>query len=288
MGRKRRTAAFSLFSFQDIITAVTAILILILLIMTLALIEQKRSASAADGSASRSAIEGLIQDLTQQRNELRETIEAARATKRDQRSREVVEREIVGRQKDLDAIRGKRDDTDRTLRAARRLAGKLEQQVQDRQADFDRLAVVLREIEEMQAQAKEFEESNERERNRQLKQKEQIADRPIGEVLVFNPGDESALQPWLLNVSSEGIAAIQLGQGRRIPLGADARTLAFTKWLSERAVATDHCLILVRPSGVRLLDDIEKKLRDKGLAFGVDLIAEDVAVRDGQAEAGED
>lgn len=288
MGRKRRTVAFSLFSFQDIITAVTAILILILLIMTLSLIEQKRSESAADGSASRSAIEGLIQDLTQQRNELRETIEAARATKRDNRSREVVEREIAGRQKDLDAIRGKRDDTDRTLRAARRLAGNLERQVEDRQADFERLAVVLSEIEEMQTQVNEFEQSNERERNRQLKQKEQIADRPLGEVLMFNPGDESTLRPWLLNASSEGIAAIQIGQGRSIPLGADAQTLAFTKWLSERAVATDHCLILVRPSGVRLLDDIEEKLRDKGLAFGVDLVAEDVAVRDGQAEAGGD
>ena len=285
MGRKRRTAAFSLFSFQDIITAVTAILILILLIMTLSLIEQKRSASAVDGSVSRSAMEGLVQEVTRRRNELRDTIETARKTNHDQRSRKVVESEIAERQSDLDSIRSKRDETDRTLKAAQRLMQKLEKQLDARRPDFEKLANTLQEIEGMQAQVNELEESNEEERRRQLEQQQEIDDRPVGEVLVFNPGDDSDLQPWLLNASAEGIAAIELGHARRIPLGANAGTLAFTKWLSERAAASDHCLILVRPSGVRLLDDIEEKLREKGLAFGIDLVAEDVAVRDGKAEA---
>ncbi len=61
--RNRSRAAFSLFSFQDIITAVTAIVILLVLILTLELISRRQQVAAADPAIGREALDETIAAL---------------------------------------------------------------------------------------------------------------------------------------------------------------------------------------------------------------------------------
>jgi molybdopterin converting factor small subunit len=285
MGRRRRSAAFSLFSFQDIITAVTAILILILLIMTLSLIQQKRVAGAADGAVSRRAVDELIEQLSQRSEDLEAQSEKAAEIEQERQSRSAIEQQISVNQNRLNEMRVKRNDTDKLLFAAEQLEKRVEREFEKRDDEFEALERSRKRLAELKEQAEALHEENDAERERQSAMKDAIEDRPIGDDLVFNAGDARSLQPWLVDVSSEGILGVALGENRQVNLGANASTLEFQKWLAERRAAEDHVLILVRPSGVGLLDGVESSLSEKSIAYGVDLVAEDVAVRDSAAEA---
>ena len=63
MGRKKTSGAFSLFSFQDIITSVTAILILVMLLLTIELITKRRAKSASDPVATRQHLDAVLEEL---------------------------------------------------------------------------------------------------------------------------------------------------------------------------------------------------------------------------------
>jgi len=288
MGRKRRSAAFSLFSFQDIITAVTAILILILLIMTLSLIETKRSAGAADGAVSRQMMDDVIDRLSQRSEELTRQKESADQSNQDSRTKDVLIQEITIEREELDSIRSKLSDAKQMLKVARRLEARVNQDVESRREDFEALTQAKDDIVELNHEIEELREENKNETERLNQLKKEVPGRPVGNEMVFNSSDKDGLQPWLINVSSEGLVAVKLGGGTSDSLGKKVSDPLFQRWLAARRSASDHCLLLVRPSGVDLLNDLELELSTKGIFYGVDLIAEDMAIRDGLAESAKD
>jgi len=288
MSRKRRSAAFSLFSFQDIITAVTAILILILLIMTLSLIETKRSAGAADGAVSRQMMVDVIDRLSQRSEELTRQKESADQSNQDSRTKDVLIQEITIEREELDSIRSKLSDAKQMLKVARRLEARVNQDVESRREDFEALTQAKDDIVELNHEIEELREENKNETERLNQLKKEVPGRPVGNEMVFNSSDKDGLQPWLINVSSEGLVAVKLGGGTSDSLGKKVSDPLFQRWLAARRSASDHCLLLVRPSGVDLLNDLELELSTKGIFYGVDLIAEDMAIRDGLAESAKD
>ena len=286
MMRKRRNAAFSLFSFQDIITAVTAILILILLIMTLSLISQKKNAAITDPSASRKALDELTTDLLLQRKELRGLQESLKQNQKDQQSRTEIESEITSQRQKLSELQTERDTLAKTKKTNERIEIQLDKKISEMVGEFTQLVTTEGEIDQLKQRLTKVNQRNIRERERQKEQldRSQADGIPVGDTLIFNVGDQNGLQPWLLNVSSNGLTAHQLGVGNQVPLGNEAESIEFSKWLSSRSSDRDHCLVLVRPSGIKLLRSIEERLEITGLPFGIDLIAEDASVRDSTAE----
>ncbi len=288
MSRKRRSAAFSLFSFQDIITAVTAILILILLIMTLSLIETKRSAGAADGAVSRQMMDDVIDRLSQRSEELARQKESADQSNQDSRTKEAITQEIAIEHEEVDSIRSKLNDAEQMLKVARRLEARVNQDVESRREDFEALTQAKDDIVELNREIEGLREENKNESERLNQLKKEVPGRPVGNEMVFNSSDKNGLQAWLINVSSEGLVAVKLGGGAQDSLGEKVTDPSFQQWLAARRSATDHCLLLVRPSGVDLLNDLESELSAKSILYGVDLIAEDIAIRDGLAESAKD
>lgn len=286
MTRKRRNAAFSLFSFQDIITAVTAILILILLIMTLSLIRQKKNTEATDGSASRKALEEITTDLLLQRNQLRDMEQSLEQNKKQQRSRNGLESEITSQRQNLSELRSECDALENTKKDIVRVEIQLQKKIMEMEGEFTQLELIEVEIDQLKKQQMVVKQRNVLERDRQKERIDhsQVDGQPIGDALIFNASDQTGLQPWLLNVSSSGLTAYQLGKGNQIPLGNGAGSIEFSKWLSSRSSDRDHCLILVRPSGIKSLQAIQERLELTGLPFGIDLIAENASVRDSNAE----
>jgi hypothetical protein len=284
--RRRSAAAFSLFSFQDIITSVTAILILLVLILALELVTRRHAAAAANPNASRvslkeaaAALESLVGKLAavvppdEPRPLLRRT---QSELERDVRILEDQARQAVGDAEAARAVEGRA----RALAAAAVARLDESREVQD---DVDRMKAEAARVDE---EAKKLARDNDEEAGRQGRKKdENVEQSSPGAELIFKAPKESDAQAWIVEVSSDGFTVVKLGTNQRRPLGSDTGAGSATAvWLSELNPGRDHALILVRPSGVDGVGAIRDGLDQAGISFGIDFIGEDQVVRDGMGE----
>jgi hypothetical protein len=283
MGRRKPAAAFSLFSFQDIITSVTAILILVMLLLSIELVSRRRQQAATDPDATRRQMAASVSRLESLTAVLREEV-TARRTKRPARSREAAQREFVRVREEFEATRRRHDETLETQVTVSRLLKDAEAVAAARAGDVEKVAQLEKQAEADRQQADRLEDANRKEKDRQAKRKSEIADTPrSGTELVYNPQTDSNRRAWLVELSAAGITAVLLGGDRKEKLGADVSDSGqVARWIDELTPDGDYCLLLLRPSTPSSLEEeISVRLRNKGIRYGVDLIGEDQTVRDG-------
>ena len=285
--RNRSRAAFSLFSFQDIITAVTAIVILLVLILTLELIARRQQAAAADPGIGRAALEETIAELESLVGRLAAAAPTTTVRPLAARTRDEVER-------DEKIIR------DQAARAADRAA---EARVEERRArelaaaEATRLAALraahggvartgARAV-ALEAEAEALARDNQRQAERLARKPGDAEAEPVpGAEIVFNASGEKDRQAWIVELSAGGTAVVKLGTGRRQDLGHGAEPgTPVARWLAGLDRRRDHALLLLRPSGLDEFDGVWDALTDAGIPFGIDLIGEEQVVRDGKGEA---
>jgi len=283
MGRRKPSAAFSLFSFQDIITSVTAILILVMLLLSIELVTRRRQQAATDPDVTRRQMTATAENLESLVAGLRLEVTARRA-KRSTRTREQAAREFTRVQAELDATRGHLDETTQTRAAVTRLHAGAQAVASANAANDIRLAQLERQMNDDRQQADQIEEANRKETDRQSKRKREIGDAPrSGTELVYNPQANSDGRAWLVELSAAGITAVLLGGDRTEQLGAGISEGSLAaSWIDKLVPDGDYCLLLVRPSASNSLEaEVSQRLRDAGIRYGIDLIGEDQAVRDG-------
>lgn len=288
MGRRRRSGpAFSLFSFQDIITSVTAILILLVLILALELIARRHDEAAADQDASRSALqqsaaalERLVAQLTTlvPTDETRPLAERTQSEfERDVRVMEDQARQAVAAAESARAVEER----------ARALAAEAEAKLAEVQDLRDELRRTLDEAALLDDEAAKLALDNAKEAERIARRRDELSEQPTpGAELVFNAPENSNSQAWIVEVSNDGLVVVKLGTNERRVLGAAIGPgSAVDEWVAELDPDRDHALILVRPSGIAASADIRETLAEEGVSFGVDFIGEGQVVRDGMGEA---
>jgi len=283
MGRRKPAAAFSLFSFQDIITSVTAILILVMLLLSIELVSRRRQQAATDPDASRRQMAATVSSLESLTAGLREEVTARRA-KRPVRSREAAQQELARVREEYDVTRRRYDETLETQVTVSRLLKDAEAATAVRAGDVEKVAQLEKQTEADRQQADRLEEANRKEKDRQAKRNSEIVDVPrSGTELVYNPQADSNRRAWLVELSAAGITAVLLGGDRQEKLGADVSdTSLAARWIDKLTPDGDYCLLLLRPSAPSSLEEeVSVRLRDKGIRYGVDLIGEDQTVRDG-------
>ena len=59
------------------------------------------------------------------------------------------------------------------------------------------------------------------------------------------------------------------------------------QWLSALNPSRDHILLLIRPSGADISDDVRGLVRSRGIPFGVEIIGEETVIHDGAAPSTE-
>lgn len=286
MGRKKTSGAFSLFSFQDIITSVTAILILVMLLLTIELITKRRAKSASDPVATRQHLDAVLEELESTVTRMRREAIAASHAQRTLRIRAELEEDLHAATDSLDAVRIRLDETSRTLQAAERLGEEAQTRQEQARVDTEVAVALLAKISEDTAEANRLETANGREQERQGERRQEILGRPVtGTELIFNRPANASRRPWLVELSSQGVAVVLLGSNSRQELGAIVATGGgVADWIGTLKQADDYCLLLIRPSaGTDLLAPIEDALTAQMISFGVDFIGEDQAVRDGAA-----
>jgi hypothetical protein len=285
--RRRSTAAFSLFSFQDIIPSVTAILILLVLILSLELVTRRHEAAAVNPAVSRASLqaaaatlEALVQRLAAvvPPNEPRPLVRRTPSElERDVRIVEDQARQAAADAETARAIEGRA----RALAAAALARLESAREVRD---DVERMKEEAARVDD---QASKLAIDNEKEADQLASKRDQLVHQPSpGAELVFNASEDAVTQAWIIEVSSEGLTVVRLGTNQRRSLGIGAGPgSAAAAWLAELNASRDHALILVRPSGVDRVDDIRAGLEEVGIPFGMDFIGEGQVVRDGMGEA---
>ena len=287
--RRSSSAAFSLFSFQDIITSVTAILILLVLILSLELVTRRQEAAAADSKVSRASLQATAAALQALAGTLAAVVPPDEPRPLVRRTRSELARDVrvvedQARQETADA------EAARAVEGhARALAATAVSRLKAAQEIRDDVALVKEEAARVDEEAKKLALHNEQEADRLARKREEIVEQPSpGAELVFNAPKNSATQAWIVEVSSEGLTVVKLGtnQKRSLGLGVEPGSAA-ADWLEGLDAGRDHALILVRPSGVDSVDDIREGLGNAGIFVGIDFIGEDQVVRDGVGEAKE-
>ena len=272
MSRRSRSkdVAISLFSFQDIITSVTAIMILLVLILTLELLERvaTKGMAAEDRRVARKLKHSVtemgqqLEQLQRQAASANDTASAAAgfsAKETDERRLEAT-RQAAALQEDLRHL----DVQMRSAQAARRAAEShlVKTQASDPAVVVDRTKAMEQHVSKMNA-------ANNRERERQQEAQKQDKDGSApAKTLVFNAPPGTTLKPLLVEISKP----------RRFGWGLLGPSSEFEQWLNARNKANEYIVIILRPSGVDRYDAVHSQIVSEGLGIGTELIGEEMSL----------
>lgn len=251
----------NLFSFQDIVCSVIGMVFFVVLIMALDIVDKKASGVEA---ASQLATESEVQILRGRVKHLRDEITQVEADIQGLADRLNLasgdEQEALDEVKQLEAtlksLYGRIKDDQEALTKA-------DAQKERAQAEHQRK---LREIEQLSRRADEL---------RAALKSIQSAPR-LAFIIDAHPDN---LEPWLLEISDSRLrVASRDGRSAVLEFGGNTpgqRQARFFDWLASQNNQTHYFVLLAKPSGVRLLVEIEKGLKAKGFDIGRDLLPED-------------
>lgn len=289
MGRRKAVTTISLFSFQDIITATTAILILIMLLLALQLSQRQQSAAVSDLGETIRALERIAEEQAAIVAQLRKQLSAAQVAAGERRPREEYEQAARDATDRLDRARLEREDAEQLARLAERQRLESEARLAAQEGDRELLDKSVRQLVEDSAAADRLDHENSAEKQRQTKRRQEMDERPSsGTELVFNRPQDSAQRPWLVELSGDGVVVVLLGTNASEILGASwAAGSPLAAWCERLEPAGDYCLVLMRPSAApELLDAVEARFKEAGISYGLDFIGENQTVRDGTRPSG--
>lgn len=260
MARRRSAGSpFSLFSFQDIITSVTAIIILVALMLMLELMTRRPKSAAGVSAAAGNDLRREVSAIQAEVQAIEEKLKLGQAQVNELVS---VSAETLTRQQ---------EELEAQLKALRQ---KLERITKEKAAAQQALdATVVEHLEKQQRQKGHLDEIM-KEAKRCEDQKEDLKKRKSR---IFSQRDGSSKQSWLVEISASGI------QVRSASAGATPESFAsedawFAQWVSLRSPRADYFLLLLRPSGSHAFHSITERLDPKGFEYGYDILGEDAPV----------
>lgn len=286
MARRNRASgpAISLFSFQDIITSVTAILILMVLILTLELISrlQRGGASAADVRTAadlRSALADLDESIRMRERDLADRTKRAEAiaTMTPDDLRKSIEATDAEASRLQDAIA----TIDRDVESAASERRVVTSQLVETEKLQPELDALIREAGELRTEAARLAKSNasEAEKLAHLEQRNSGRSLPPS-TLVFNKVSPGGPQPRLVDVSGGGVRILGVGAGSNTTFNwpASGVSPAFLGWLGELDQQREYVVLILRPSGLPHYIDVRTAIAEKHLSMGFEVISEAMTV----------
>ncbi|MBR3219927.1 MAG: hypothetical protein IKF77_08390 [Thermoguttaceae bacterium] len=265
MRRRRRTqSALSLFSFQDIITSICGIVVLITLILALELTSKIVEASIADPVRSRAVYNQMLQEVE----------------------------EMTGQIDDLGAnLDRMADDVARSIALSLpEIQAQIEQvraEIRANEQKLENWNDLLTESDERNRRALLLDEENKRlEEQKQELQKlyQELLEKSMlaaddDDFLYFDKENAPKEAPWLVDIDQQAVrvipAASILPSGPKPFTGDDDDICSsFMKWAKKRSETTEYFVLLVRPEGADLYEEIKARLQAADFRVGVDYIGQ--------------
>lgn len=295
MGRRGRISSpISLFSFQDIVTSVTAIIILMTLLLAVELIHRKVSRAAA-APLSTAPLKAAIAQAASEIGNLQKTLEqgAGESVEQAAVTTESLPREIVEIQRQAAALRRELETLRRQETAAQKEMQTVLAQSFERRTEHQQVA----QIESQTAGVQQSIVVQSRENAKQLRRREELDQRRRegkrpGERRIYNrpPGVDKL--PWLVEVDENVLRVAPLGRKQKPEefTGSAFQSPAdqFAAWAKSRSTATDYFVLLARPQGIEVLNSLIDKLETRGFDLGFDVIGPEEAVLDPNSGAADD
>ena len=271
MNRRRSSQAFSLFAFQDIITSVTAIVLLFTLLLVLALVSRKSLEASAVTSSTAAELASLAEEMGQQELaglgslESAETVDQALTIAESlkqaiEQSISEVEKELLRVQsqqkKVLAQLMEERDELRRELDRRRDVNAARRQTV----ASQRRSAALGIEISRL---------------GREVDALEKQAEVPQGPPVVrFRDSTGTLNGSWLVILGQGRITATQVTSNETVSWGSGSAVAGFSRWIQGKKGEVRHCVVLVRPSGLRWFGEVAELIQENGIAIGKEVIGE--------------
>ena len=265
--RRRKSAPFSLFAFQDIITSVTGIMLVITMLLALELLERTDAspprATAAISKDLKQSIEAAdreIDELEQRLKKKEERLAGAASVSPTQLRRQI----------------GDLEDANRRLRNRISQSRQRDQQTQDRVAKVQqqqqqetsrqrqqRLADLLQQASRKRQQLKKLRKSNR---------------------VIFNPAPGNPKTPWLVEISDRRLIVAESGVVARPRLFADVAT--FLDWARQQDSQSAYFVLLLKPDGIEPFREAKAGLDKAGFDIGFDLLSVGQTVIDPETGGG--
>jgi hypothetical protein len=260
--RKNSGAAFSLFSFQDIITSVTGIMILVTLILAVELIQR---VELSPENRTKSVTNSVQQNVS-------ETNSVSNAVEENDRIIDRLQRELEKGAKSIEDVSGfdPRQIDDRLsdmIEINEQLAGDLKTlekdlAIADRQhKKYEELANTF-DPQEMQKLIQEIEEG-----------RKALADIKKNNRVIFNPTDGDAKKPWIVQIAPDSLLAARVAVSER-PTTFD-NIEAFRDWVNRRNPVSDYIVLLIKPGSNEMFRAILAILKPMKFDLGYDLLSAD-------------
>lgn len=258
MKRRNRSNPMSLFAFQDIITGLCGIMVFLVLLQTLDLAMSRSSPIEVDGN-----VEAEIDD---QREELKREISLLEAELAKSR---IAARKAVQVPKD----RIKQEDLDKAekdLTERERIVAALVSQVHDLETQVEL---------SRKADAENREKVKEMERARRLLET-QIASMDRGKGVTLIPERGEFKIPIFLVCSWRGVEIHRPFDKSRKKMLVPSSSIKdkLLDYFAEIDHTTYSAVLLVRPTGVRVMDSVVEVLKDLNISYGRDPLEEDVEI----------
>lgn len=250
MARRKNDIPFSLFSFQDIITATTGILILLSLVLALSVITQGAESVIDDNIAD----ESLVVERERLQNRVR--LQKSLLDQLTQQNSQIASATPVSLSREIEELEELLEDlTEETNELAALLARQkktLKDLTTDKSAEEKQIQLAKRQ--------KEIKDLN-----------KQLEDLKKNDRLKFNFRD-STRSAWLVEISDKKILAARVNSNAK-PKSFNS-AFAFNDFADDVSDAEKYFVLVVKPSGVSNYDAIKVHLSDEGADIGVDVIGE--------------
>lgn len=284
MSRRGRSkdVAISLFSFQDIITSVTAIMILLVLILTLELVTREATKGmAAEDRRVAQELKRSVAEMEARLEQLRKEASTARAAASDAAefsAKETAEK-TARAEREAKTLRDQINQLETQLRNAQSTRRTAEGKLTASQMDDP--GATAEEAMAIDTRAAEIEAANVSEKTRQANESKDVREgRTAARTLVFNAPPGSTLEPLLVEISKDGLVAVGAdgASAVRFPWNLLGLPTGFGDWLKARDKRREYVVLILRPSGVDRYDAIREAVVSAGFDVGTELIGEQMSL----------
>ena len=260
--RKCVSAPFSLFAFQDLITATTGIILLITLMMAVDLVQNVRRAEAAPQEDKSPHVASLLRHAVNESaseiDRLQKILDETSTIRFDADSLRRRLAELTSAAKELESQNEKIQTTQEKINARRE---------QHRQNAKDLTPEAIDALAKEQAAiASQIETMKETNR------------------VIFNRPAGAAKTPWLVELNETSILAAEIGHVRAPQSFPTAD--AFLQWVQDQDRNSQYFVLLVRPASIETFSTVRKSLQDRQFDVGYDLLRSDQTAIDSLTGAG--
>jgi len=260
--RKRQTAPFSLFSFQDIITSVTGIVILIALLLAIEVVYQRAASPTGRRQLLVRESESALQDAQQQIAAIEARL-AGESSLLDELASAIPERMA-----EEDAELQKRsEELRREIQALEKADSRQQGEVQaaqtrdfDRRAERTRAAALQAEVDRLNQERKSVREGGR----------------------LFFRETQGSKRAWLTEISPQAIHCAAIDDPANPLLFKDAtaaqRVKALLAFARRRQANREYFVLFLKPGTEEQFEAVSEGLEKQGFEFGFDLLGENQTV----------